>query len=183
MGFTDFKGIQEMGIICGGGLLVCLVPMLTLAAGAAVARAAERPGSRAGGQPDHRARIENLWLRRPVLVLLVTAVCLWAGFHARNVVFDYNLLNMQSDGLPAVEFEKKLIHSTDKSVLFGAVLADTPEEAQRIEAELKALPTVADVESMSQFLVENPEPKSSSSSARSSRAAEPSTLPPPTRTR
>jgi predicted RND superfamily exporter protein len=30
MGFTDFKGIQEMGIICGGGLLVCLVPMLTL---------------------------------------------------------------------------------------------------------------------------------------------------------
>ena len=25
-----FKGIQEMGIICGGGLLVCLIPMMTL---------------------------------------------------------------------------------------------------------------------------------------------------------
>src|ERR1035438_2439612 len=30
MGFTNFKGIQEMGIICGGGLLVCLIPMMTL---------------------------------------------------------------------------------------------------------------------------------------------------------
>jgi predicted RND superfamily exporter protein len=30
MAFTNFKGIQEMGIICGGGLLVCLVPMMTL---------------------------------------------------------------------------------------------------------------------------------------------------------
>ena len=30
MGFTDFKGIQEMGIICGGGLLICLIPMMTM---------------------------------------------------------------------------------------------------------------------------------------------------------
>ena len=30
MGLTNFKGIQEMGIICGGGLLVCLVPMMTM---------------------------------------------------------------------------------------------------------------------------------------------------------
>ena len=30
MAFTDFKGIKEMGIICGGGMLVCLVPMMTL---------------------------------------------------------------------------------------------------------------------------------------------------------
>ena len=30
MWFTDFKGIQEMGIICGGGLLVCFIPMMTL---------------------------------------------------------------------------------------------------------------------------------------------------------
>ena len=30
MAFTNFKGIQEMGIICGGGLLLCLIPMMTL---------------------------------------------------------------------------------------------------------------------------------------------------------
>ena len=30
MWLTNFKGIQEMGIICGGGLLVCFVPMMTM---------------------------------------------------------------------------------------------------------------------------------------------------------
>ena len=30
MWLTDFKGIQEMGIICGGGMLICFVPMMTL---------------------------------------------------------------------------------------------------------------------------------------------------------
>ena len=30
MGLTEFDGIREMGIICGGGLLICLIPMMTL---------------------------------------------------------------------------------------------------------------------------------------------------------
>ena len=30
MTLTGFKGIREMGIIAGGGLLVCLIPMMTL---------------------------------------------------------------------------------------------------------------------------------------------------------
>lgn len=30
MSLTDFRGIQEMGIITGGGMLICLVPMMTL---------------------------------------------------------------------------------------------------------------------------------------------------------
>ena len=30
MRFTHFKGIQEMGVICGGGLLICFIPMMTL---------------------------------------------------------------------------------------------------------------------------------------------------------
>jgi hypothetical protein len=29
-GLTDFKGIQEMGIISGGGLVLCLIPMMTM---------------------------------------------------------------------------------------------------------------------------------------------------------
>ena len=41
MVFTNFKGIQEMGIICGGGLLHLFHPDDDDAAGAAVARAAK----------------------------------------------------------------------------------------------------------------------------------------------
>ena len=38
MAFTNFKGIREMGIICGGGLMICLVPMLTMLPVVALAR-------------------------------------------------------------------------------------------------------------------------------------------------
>ena len=41
---------------------------------------------------------------------------------------------MQSAGLPAVEFEKKLLNSADKSVLFGAVIATNQQDANALIA-------------------------------------------------
>ena len=156
MAFTNFKGIQEMGIICGGGLLVCLVPMLTmlpvmLLKGRQNVIDHEHPHI-----AERRARIENLWLGRPVLVTCITvALCGVAATQIHKVYFDYDLLHMQSAGLPAVEFEKKLLDSADKSVLFGAVIATNLEEAAELEERLKQLPAVASVDSITRFLSEN----------------------------
>jgi hypothetical protein len=62
-----------------------------------------------------------------------------------KVSFDYNLLDMQSKGLPAVVYEKKLLFS-GQSVLSAAVVADSLEEAREIEQKVKKLPTVASVD-------------------------------------
>jgi hopanoid biosynthesis associated RND transporter like protein HpnN len=160
MGFTDFKGIQEMGVICGGGLLICLAAMLTLLPVLLLRGRQNVLDHALATQPDPRARLERLWLRRPVLVsVLVVLASLWAGVQADKVRFDYNLLNMQSAGLPAVITEKKLIQSTDKSVLFGAVLADSAQEAEQLETRLLQLPSVASIDSMSQYLIEDPSTK------------------------
>jgi hypothetical protein len=118
---------------------------------------------------DSRERIERLWLQRPWLVIGLTvltgAICA-TQFH--KVYFDYNLLNMQSAGLPAVEFEKKLIEAAQitssdthtnangRSVLFAAVITDSVEEAVEMEKRLKELPAVAEVDSIAKFLAENP---------------------------
>ena len=168
MGFTDFKGIQEMGIICGGGLLVCLVPMLTLLPVLLLRGRQNVLDHELAGKVDHRERIENLWLRRPVLVIIVTVVlCAGSAWQMRKVYFDYNLLNMQSEGLPAVEFAKKLIDSTAaagnddgtntaaRSVLFAAVVTDSLTQAVELEQRLKQLPAVAGVDSIAKFLMEN----------------------------
>lgn len=156
MSFTQFKGIQEMGVICGGGLLVCLVPMLTLLPVLLLRGRQNVLDHARAGQPSRRARIERFWLRRPgVVTALALALCALAATQARKVYFDYNLLNMQSAGLPAVVFEKKLIASADKSVLFGAVVADSLEQAAAWEARLQQLPTVASVESLSRRLNED----------------------------
>ena len=121
MGITDFKGIQEMGIISGGGLVVCLVPMMTLLPVLLLRGRQNVIDHNLAQAPDARARIERLWLDRPIVVTLVTVVlCGLSVMEFRRVYFDYNLLNMQSEGLPAVVFEKKLINSASNSVLFGS---------------------------------------------------------------
>ena len=153
MAFTDFKGIKEMGIICGGGLMVCLVPMMTILP-VLLLRGKQNVIDHTIHEDDRRARIESFWLERPVLVtLVIIVVSVAAAAEARKVFFDYNLLNMQSAGLPAVVYEQKLIDSADKSVLFGAVVATNLDEAVKLEKKIRALTNVvADVESIAGFL-------------------------------
>ncbi len=160
MAFTDFKGIREMGIICGGGLMICLIPMLT-ALPALLLRGKQNVLDHKIHEDERRARIENIWLQRPVLVaLVVLGISAVAAMEARRVKFDYNLLNMQSARLPAVVFEKKLINSADKSVLFCAVEANSLDEAVRLEKQIRALTNVvADVESIAGFLAEKADDK------------------------
>ncbi len=174
MSLTDFRGIQEMGIITGGGMLICLVPMMTLLPalllrekGLRHDESDPRPATLSSGAvtaPDWRERTERFWLGRPWWVLGaglgLSAVC---AVYALRVPFDYNLLNMQSDGLSSVIFEKKLVEaarvrqgsaSEDRAqgVLFGTVTVPSVAEVPAIEAKLKALPTVAGVDSMGHYL-------------------------------
>ncbi|MFO1487389.1 MAG: MMPL family transporter [Verrucomicrobiota bacterium] len=159
IGFTNFKGIQEMGIICGGGLLICLIPMMTLLPVLLLRGRQNVLDHLVAKEPVTRARIENIWLKRPVLTVGVVAVIsLLALWQIRKVYFDYNLLHMQSAGLPAVEFEQKLINSAGKSVLFAAVVADSLDEAVRLQSQITNLPSVAKkdgVISMATYLTQN----------------------------
>ena len=157
MGLTNFKGIQEMGIICGGGLLVCMVPMMTMLP-VLLMRGRQNVEDQEPGDAlaEKRARIENLWLRRPGWTAgLTLALCALAATQLHKVYFDYDLLNMQSKGLPAVEFEKELIDSTPKGVLFGAVVATNLQQAAALEQQLTNLPAVASVDSITSFLSED----------------------------
>jgi predicted RND superfamily exporter protein len=153
-----------MGVICGGGLLICLIPMLTFLP-VLLLRGRQNVLDHNLAKVDHRERIENLWLRRPVLVLVVTVVtCAMAGWQMRKVTFDYNLLNMQSAGLPAVQYEEKLIHAVTaastnggngRSVLFAAVMADSLDEAADLEARVRKLSLVSEVDSIARFTAGN----------------------------
>lgn len=177
MALTDFRGIAEMGLIAGGGLLICVVPMMTLlpvlllrgrrqnvldeAAGAESLREVALESFEAGGEPvEVRARLERLWLDRPWTVIGITAaltlLCIPGLLRLR---FDYNLLNLQSANLPAVVFEKKLLETSDKSALYGAVLATNAQEAVALAAKIRELPSVGSTETMARFLTEDAQPK------------------------
>ena len=146
MGFTHFKGIQEMGIISGGGLVLCLMPMMTVLPVLLMKGRQNVIDNQRGEDTSHRARIENIWLQRPRTVVVATLLtCGAAALQFGHVSFDYNLLHMQSRGLAAVVYEKKLLFS-GQSVLSAAVVADSLQQAREFEEKLKDLPTVASVD-------------------------------------
>ena len=146
MYFTNFQGIKEMGVICGGGLLVCFVPMMTMLP-ILLLRGRQNVLDHQIHDDDRRARIENIWLQRPVLVAgVVASLCLLAVWEGRKVYFDYNLIKMQSPSLSSVVFEQTLLDSADKSLLYGAVLADSLSNAVAWQERIEKLPTVAATE-------------------------------------
>jgi len=146
MCFTNFQGIKEMGIICGGGLLVCFVPMMTILP-VLLLRGRQNKLDRQIRIDSRRARIENFWLERPVLVTGFTVtLCLIAFVGARKMYFDYNLIKMQSPSLSSVIFEQTLLNSADKSLLYGAVIADSLTNAVDEQERIEKLPSVASTE-------------------------------------
>jgi uncharacterized protein len=143
MCFTNFQGIKEMGIICGGGLLVCFVPMMTMLP-VMLLRGRQNILDHNIRVDDRRARIENLWLQRPALVTgIIAGLCVAALFASRKLYFDYNLIKMQSPSLSSVVFEQTLLDSADQSLLYGVVLADSLTNAVALQEKIEQLPLVA----------------------------------------
>ncbi|HWH71386.1 MAG TPA: MMPL family transporter, partial [Candidatus Sulfotelmatobacter sp.] len=156
MALTNFKGIREMGIISGGGLLLCLIPMMTTLPALLLRGPQNARDHELGPVGRRRVRIENVWLQRPVWVVLVTLVlCAGAVWGGRRVHFDYNLLHMQSQSLASVTYEKKLLHSGARSVIFAAVVADSAPQAREYERRIQQLPAVARVESVAGFFTQD----------------------------
>ena len=161
MAVTEFKGIREMGIICGGGMLVSLVPMMTLLPVLLLRGRQNVLDHFKANRPGWTNRLEGCFLRHPVATLafgvVVTGLALW---HLPRVYFDYNLLNLQSRDLPAVALSRKLIESDSRSVLYAAVQVGSMQEALELEAKLRTLPTVSSVnfggiDEMSRYLTED----------------------------
>jgi len=163
MTLTGFKGLREMGLIAGGGLIVCLVPMMTMLPALLLrgnpehARVAPSSGKAPRGR---RARLEQIWLKRPWIVGGVgVALTLLAASQAYRVKFDYNLLNLQSQGLSAVVFERKLVETSSRSGLTCQVVAGSIDEALALERRILQLDTVAAVDSIAPLLAEDQQGK------------------------
>ncbi len=160
MAFTDFKGVQEMGWITGGGMILALIPMMTVLPALLIRGQQNTLDQQIPSPKNPRAAVEQTWLRRPKQTLLAGLILSGIALaQLPKIRFDYNLLNMQTDNLPAVQYEKKLIQEAEKSVLFALVITGSLEEAKTLESAIRQLPSVAGVDSMARFLHTDPSHK------------------------
>src|ERR1035437_6112632 len=156
MALTDFKGIWEMGIISGCGVLLCLIPMMTCLPLLLRRGRQNRLDHEIGPAGQRRLEVELLWLRHPVLVMgLTLLLCAGAAFQIPRVHFDYDLLHMQSPALPSVIYEKTLIAASGASALYGAVIADSAAQVREYEEKLQRLPAVARVQSAADYFTKD----------------------------
>jgi len=163
--FTTFLGVAELGIIAGGGILLCAVatfavlpPLITLADRKLEPRQLPTP-------------FQGLILRRilrdcPGLVATMGVLLLIAlgastlkyenGHLSFRMRYDYNLLNMQAKGVESVELQKRIFEETNGSLLYALTMTDSPQNVRILKERFLELPTVSRVEDLASYLPSYP---------------------------
>jgi hypothetical protein len=148
---TKFRGMAEMGIIAGGGIILCLIAMLCCfpAALAATGRWKRLVRPRAGGEGARfaRGRFDVIDFHpRSTLVVAAIAVVLLV-LPAFRVRYDPNILNLQPEGIESVDWEQRIVAADSHSVWAALVQTSAAQAAPLVDA-LRALPEVSDVGAM-----------------------------------
>ena len=149
---TSFVGVAELGMIAGGGILLCCAAeLLVLPATLAIVDRSFL-GRRIPEPVPVHSWLEPL-MRHPRFVALAAVACTLAlagGLHELD--YDHNLLNLQPDGLESVQVEKKLLEECDQSVWYALSIADSREQLLERKARLEALPSVERIDEIASLL-------------------------------
>jgi len=159
---TDFRGMRELGLITGGGLLLSLLATLTFLPALITVMEARRPWVVvAGGRTfltGAFSRVGETMIRaRAPLLALAGLLTIGSLIVLPTVTFDYNLLNLQARGTESVKWEKRIIANSERSSWNALATAATPAEAMRKTAAFKALSSVEAVESVASLIPDEQE--------------------------
>lgn len=159
---ADFRGIQELGLIAGGGILLSLLATLLLLPALIVLGETYRPWV---ARSEERRFLTSLFAgfggilsRAPWYLLAFAGLCTLGGLAALPTLsFDYNILNLHARGTESVEWEKRLIENSGRSSRAAWTTAPTLEVAMRKATALAALPAVETVESVASLVPDGQE--------------------------
>jgi hopanoid biosynthesis associated RND transporter like protein HpnN len=159
---ADFRGMQELGLITGAGLLLSLIAMVTLLPAMIVVLESYRPwqatvGGRAFLTGTFAGLGSVLVRQRQLLLVLCGGITLCSLIALPYLTFDYNLLNLQARGTESVKWEKRIIENSERSSWNALTTASTPTEAMKKAAAFQNLSSVGSVESVASLIPEQQE--------------------------
>lgn len=159
---SDFRGMQELGLIAGGGLLLSLLATLTFLPALVTVIEDHRPwvvvpGGRTFLTGAFSQVGKTMVRARGPLLALAGLLTIGSLIVLPTVTFDYNLLNLQEHGTESVKWEKRIITNSERSSWNALATASTPAEAMRKAKTFKELPSVETVESVASLIPENQE--------------------------
>ncbi len=156
---TGFKGLVELGLIAGVGLLFQVVADFTLLPVLSRFSRGRRGGPRPATRPDGEDLLR--YGPRSAAVCLAGAFLLTivAAYLAGGVQFDLNPLRLQSKGAESVIWEEVLRQNSKRSVLSACSISTSPEEVLDRSRAFGDLPTVKTVQSIFTLLPEGQDEK------------------------
>ena len=155
MALSGFRGVLELGVIAGGGMLLATVGM-TILLPSLLLRVRRRHEPVQLPRQVNTTALERFLLQRPWLTVAIcasiTLAALALGWRAK---FDYNVLKLQSRGLESVDTELRLLKADAESTIFASVVCDSFAETRQLQHSLTGLPTVAAVHSIAELIPED----------------------------
>jgi len=159
MGLSGFRGVTELGVIAGGGMLIATAGTVLVLPALLLLVRREHESTHIPARAA-ATRAEHWLLRQPSVTLIVcaalTASAVLVGWRVR---FDYNVLNLQSRRAESVKTEMRLLNADAESTIFAAVVCDNLEQARTLTHSLTGLPTVAVVHSIAELIPEQEDQK------------------------
>lgn len=158
---TQFLGIAELGIIAGGGIILCVLATFVILP-ALIAWADRGKPHDELPTPFQERELRDITSHYPTIILALSlGLILWIGSHAIEfrdgqsnwlITYDSNLINLQADDIESVAVQKRVFNQAQGSLLFAVSIADTPAEARELRRKFEALPTVHHVEELASRL-------------------------------
>ena len=127
---TEFQGVAELGVIAGGGILLCVASTLLMLPCGIHWADGHAHGTGSVRLLTLETAVKPFW-QRPWRTTITFAACtlfLLSGFG--RLTYDHNLLNLQAEGLPSVAWETKLLEQTDRNSWFAVSMADSLEHVR-----------------------------------------------------
>ena len=179
---TSYRGLSELGLIAGCGMLIAFACSITLVPAALALL--NPPGEAAPLGFSRLAPLDAFLQRHRIAIIAVTIGLVLAGTPLLlRLPFDFNPINLQNPDSPAVITYRQLQKYPETSASDAELLAPSVEQADAAASRLTALPQVSRTVTISSYVPSDQDTKIAelkSASARLGRALGSKTQPPPT---
>ena len=144
---TSFRGVAELGLIAGVGMLVALACTLTFLPAMLTLLRPRGEAVEVGYRWAARAETRLLRARLPI-VAVFAVLCLAGALLAPRIAFDSDPLNTKDPAAESMATLRALMDDPLTSPYTADILVASPEAASALMERLRALPLAAEVVSL-----------------------------------
>jgi uncharacterized protein len=155
---TEYRGVSELGLIAGAGMLIALVLNLTLLpALLALLRAG---GFKEAAGFAWAAPLDRMFVRRRIRVLFAGGILAVASAVALGRLrFDFDPINLENPKAESVQTLFDLMRNPETTPYTLDILASSPADASGLAQRLGSLPEVSQVIWLGSFVPEDQQAK------------------------